>query len=112
MGEKLQYLGGNVRVDHGPAAVDHLDGVFQLVHGYALEQVAAGAVFQGIEHILVVVKGGQNHNFDLRVRLFDELGTLDAVHFGHPNVHQNHIGPLLADALHDLLAVGSHTDHL
>lgn len=76
MGELADDLGGDVGVDHGPAMVGDFDGLGQLRHAAALEQIPAGAVFQGAEHILVVVEGGQDNDAGLGVALLDEPGGL------------------------------------
>ena len=82
--------------------------------GRVFEQEAPGAGLQRPVHVLVEVEGGDH---DDRQRVDDvgsgELaGGLDAVHPGHADVEQAHVGPLLASEHDGFPAVGGPTDDL
>ncbi len=77
-----------------------------------LEQEAARPGPQRRERVLVQVERGQHEHAHLRVLGGEPLGRLDAVHPGHPHVHQHHVGVQRAHLGQRRGAVARLADHL
>src|SRR4029453_13195440 len=88
-------------------AVGHrAHGNGELLGRDVLEHEAAGAGAQCLVDVLVRVEGGQDQHADVPVGLGqDPRGRLEAVHIGHADVHEDHVGTVLAGYL-DRLAPG------
>jgi hypothetical protein len=50
------------------------------------------AGLEGADHVLVIVESGQDEHRHPRVLGRELLRKLDAVHPGHPHVHERHLG--------------------
>ena len=77
-----------------------------------LKQVALGASLYALEDVLVFLVARKDDHRGLRQEVLDLARGADAVHLGHRDVHQNHVGLLLAAERDGLLAVVGHADHL
>ena len=88
------------------------DRVLQFFHGDTFEQISARAVFERVEHILVVVKCGQDNDLDVGILLLEDLRADHAVHFGHADIHQDHIRLLSLYAADHFLSVRSRICHM
>src|SRR5215813_3119423 len=94
-GELGDQAPGDARRQQRLSAGDHPDGFEQLLRRCVLEDEPAGPVAQGFEDVLVLVEGGHHEDPGQRVlpAVEDDLGGFQAVHDGHPDVHQHHVGP-------------------
>jgi hypothetical protein len=70
-----------------------------------LTKVAAGAGLDGLVDLGLVVEAGEDEDVDLRVRLLEPRGDLDAVEAGELEVEQEQIGPEPLRLLQRRLAV-------
>ena len=90
-----------------------LNGRDQVLAGGVLEQEAARPGAQCLVDVVVEVEGGEHD--DLRpgfpAAASDLPGGLEAVHFGHAHVHQDHVGLVLGGGLDGLGPVGGLGDH-
>ncbi len=77
-----------------------------------LEEEAAGSRAQCLVGVLVEVEGGQDEDAGAVACGDDPAGGLDAVHAGHPYVHQDHVGAQFGGHPHRLAAVARLADHL
>ncbi len=88
----------------GPASMGRPDGIGQFVGRDVLQQVADSACLQGSLHQFLLLEAGQGDDLDLRAALPDGAGGRGAVHPGHHQVHQHHVGLDLFAQAHGLLA--------
>src|SRR5580765_5700524 len=88
--ESLLDLGGKV----GLAAVQGQQGLFDLLGGGVLGQVAAGSRLQGREEGVVVGVGGEDQDLGVGEFGADAAGGLGAVQVRHPQVHDDDVGPV------------------
>src|SRR6516164_105844 len=98
--------------EDGFAVGDAADGPFDLLFAGAFEQVAAGAGAHRLEDGGVVVEHGQDQDVDVGAGLGERAGGVDAVAFGHVDVHDQHVWLKLFGQLDGLLAGGGLGDHL
>ena len=96
--EVLEQLARRARGEHGGSGVHGADGREQELGVGVLEQEPARSAANGPGRGLVEIEGGQDDDPGpgTSARLgcrHDALGRLDAVHHGHPDVHQDHVGP-------------------
>jgi len=100
--------------DRRLAGVDDVDRFDESLAGGVFEQKAGCAGSQRAVDVFVEVEGRQHKYARWRVELevAQARGRLDAVHGGHADVHQDHVGAQLPRAHQCLLAVGRLTDDL
>ena len=106
-GEGLDQAPGDAGREQGVAAVDGGHRGEQPFRPGVLEQEPGGSGAQRAVDVLVEVEGGQ-HEHPGRASAGlgqDALGGLDAVHAGHPDVHQDHVGQGFGGEPHRFLAV-------
>ena len=103
--EEMDDLRDDARVDHGAAVRDGADGVAELRDGDALEQVAGSAVFQRVEHVLVIVERREDDDADLRPLLLYGVCCRHAVELRHADVHEHDVRRRLLDEGEELGAV-------
>src|ERR1700729_2924475 len=78
-----------------------------------LEQEAAGARPQRLEHVLVTLERGEDHHTTVQLAVFGNPPRgLESVTVGHLDVHQHDVGPQAPGAGHGLLAVRRLPDNL
>ena len=85
--------------------MDGLDGGDQLSGIHGLEQIAAGARPDGVEHVLLLPVHGQGDDAGGRGLAHDLADGFHAVHVGHDDVHQDHVRLRRARQRHRLGAV-------
>ena len=83
----------------------------QTVHADAFQQITAGAVFQGTEHKLIVIKSSQDNDFDVRVLFLHHLRAVDAIHLGHSDVHQDKVRTAFLDAFQHFKSISYGRDN-
>lgn len=106
--EELDDFRDDARIDHGAALRDRADGLAELRHGDALQEIAAGTVLERVEDVLVIVERRQDDDAHLRPALLDGARCLDAVELRHAHIHEHDVGqalPVLLDELDELAAV-------
>jgi hypothetical protein len=100
--EVLDQPAGDGGGEQGLACGHRAHGAGQLLAARVLEQEAAGAGLQRVVDVLVQVERGQ-HQDPRPAPGLDEPGCrLKAVHVGHADVHQDHVGikqPRLGEGL-------------
>ena len=114
-GELLDQAPGDRGSEQRVPGRHHGDGLEQLGGPGVLEQEAAGACAQRVVHQLVLVEGGQDQDpcVDGAGRVVDDPpGRLHAVHAGHPDVHQHHVGRRTAAEVQGLATVAGLADDL
>src|SRR5476649_1432351 len=80
--------------------------VQELLGWGVLEQEAAGARPQGLEHVLVTLERGEDHHTTVQLAVFGNPPRgLESVTVGHLDVHQHDVGPQAPGAGRGLLAV-------
>ena len=108
-GELLDETAGDAGRDQRVARRDHADRGQDVLQRHVLDQEAARAGPQRGVHVIVIVERGE-HDDPGRpgpgAPRRDHLGGLDAVHAGHPDVHDHHVGPGLPGEL-DRLGAGA-----
>ena len=92
------------RAEHGLARRDGADRVEDLRLVRALDEVAARARPDGGEDRVVVLDHRQDEDADLRARIDDPAGRVDAARAGHLQVHQDDVGLELERERHGLVA--------
>src|ERR1017187_231616 len=92
-GELADQLPGDAGGEQRVAGGDYPDRGQQVAWRCVFEQEAAGTGAQRREHVLVQVERGQHQDAGAGgFRCGGDLpGGLDAVHAGHPDVHQDHV---------------------
>lgn len=89
--KRLHHQAGDVAV-HGGAAVLHLfDGFQDFCGGSPLEEVAVGAVLEGLENVFAVVVNGQHDDFEVGQPVLHAGYTFDAGHFRELDIHEHDI---------------------
>ena len=78
----------------------------------SFEQVALRAGLYALEDVLVLLVPGEDDHRGLRQEVPDLPRSAYAVHLGHRDVHQDHVGLFLAAQRDGLLAVVGHAHHL
>ena len=89
-----------------------VDAVDQPVGRRGLEQEARRSGVEGVVDVAVEVVGGQHEHLGRRPRPGELAGRLDAVHHGHPDVHQGHVRLGASYDVEGLATVGRRTDDL
>ena len=116
----VQQAAGGGRRNHGVSAVDGADGLKELFGWRILQEEPAGTGLDGGQGVLIEVEGGQHNNLDLgplgtrglcSCLLQNAPGCFNAVHAGHPDIHQDHIGCGGAERLESLNAVAGLGNH-
>ena len=82
-----------------------LDGRDQILGIHGLEQIAAGARPDGVEHVLLLAIHGQRDDTGGRGLVQDLADGFHTVHIGHDDIHQDHIWLGRARQRHRLGAV-------
>ena len=100
--ETAGYRRGEQRVTGGDGA----DGVGEVGSADVLEQEAAGSRSDGGVDVFVQVEGRQHEHPGRRRSAGDRFCCLDAVEYGHADVHQHDIGIQGSAGSDGLLAVG------
>ncbi len=92
-GELADDPAGDARRQQGVPGRDRPDRAQQLDRFGVLDQEARGARPQRLEDVLVQLEGGQDDHPGTGQRGLrgDAPGGLQAVHPGHPDVHQHHV---------------------
>ena len=90
--EVAQAAGGEVRLDHRAAGAHVLDGLDDLVHRRALEQVARGPGLHRLEHFVLLVEDGEDEDLHLGPARLHLARDVDAAHARQPEVQQQHVG--------------------
>src|SRR5207249_8451629 len=111
-GQHVEHAVGDGARDHTLAGDDGVDAGHDRVLVGILQQIAAGARAQRLEHVAVGFERGQDQHLRLGRFLGDALGGLDPVDAGHLQVHQDHVRPELGHQLDGLLAVGGRAHDL
>ena len=93
--ELLDESPGHAGREQRFTAGDHAHGGEQVGGQRVLEQEPAGAGPQGVEHVLVEVERGEDHDpgGGQPIVTGDPPRRLDPVHLRHPDVHQDDVGP-------------------
>jgi hypothetical protein len=94
------------------AGLDGTDRAEQIGGRRVLEQKSAGTGLERGEHVLVEVEGGQDEHPGRGGGGADLGRCLDAVHAGHPDVHQHQVGVQGRGHGDGRGAVGCLADHL
>lgn len=96
-----QEVGGELN----DAVMGGFDGGGEVFHGGVLENVADGAVFQCLVHVVVVLEGCEHE--DSGAGEFGAYGSggFYAVHDGHADVHENDVEGVVLGPLDGLEAV-------
>jgi hypothetical protein len=81
------------------------DAADELVDRRVLEQVAARAGEDGVEHVVVLVGDGQHQHARERREAVDLADRLDPGHAGHVQVHHDDVGGELAHEPHSVGAL-------
>ena len=81
---------------------DSLDQVFSID---GLGKVTVDADFDGLEEIGLVVEGGGDDHRRVPVHFLDGVGHLQAVHDGHLDVRDHHVGPVAGEEVQAFLTV-------
>jgi hypothetical protein len=79
--------------------VNLADPFEEILRRHALQQIAARSRFEGPLALDVALKRGQDDDAGLAELRPDGDHGVDAVHVGKPQVHQRHVGLMLAEAL-------------
>ena len=105
---------GHARRQQRVAPGHHPDRLEQVGGLGVLDQEAAGPGADRLVDVLVGLEGGQDDHLDPGQVVVggDAPGGFQAVHPGHPDVHQHHVGALAAGQVDRLRAVGGLAHHL
>jgi len=95
------------------AAADHrLQGLRQLHDRRGLDDEASRAGRERRHDIRLGVVGREHDDFRRQLGVLDFAGDGDAVHFGHADIEQGHVGPELFDHFPGLFAVGRFAEQI
>ena len=108
--ERFDDAAGDFGAHRGAAGADFGDGLAHFVGGGALEEVTAGAGFEGIEDFVVVAVDGDHDDEELRELLLELCGGLDAGDAGEVDIHEDDIGAKGGDFGEGLLAAAPDAD--
>jgi hypothetical protein len=100
----------STRRDQGVAVGCGPDAEQELLRAGVLQQESGGAGAQRVEDVFVDVEGGEHHHLGQAER-DDPPGRLEAVHPGHPDVHEHDVRPRpghLADRRDPVLGLADH----
>ena len=112
VGDLLQQLACDGRMEGRLAAMHLADGPHELVRGGVFEQITHSPGFDGRKHLVVGGKAGQHEDACFRVAARDLPRRLDAIHHRHQQVHQDHVGPRFFGVPHRFLPVADLCHHL
>ena len=104
---------GDRRGEQRVASRDRVDRGQQVLRRDVLEQEAAGAGDERVEHVLVEVEGGEHQHPRGRLAREQPPGRLEPVHDRHPDVHQDDVGagpPAGVDGLRAVAGLGDDSD--
>ena len=107
-----QHQFGHPGSEEQPVLADCFEGRDQVRAGILLEDVAARAGGQDVVHNLVRFVDGENQDLGAGVVLEDLAGGLEAVHIGHGDVHDHHVGLETGGGSHGFAARGCFAAHL
>jgi len=118
--ELLDQRASDCRVQPAFAPGNGFDGCDELRRHRVLEEEARGAGPEGRVDRLVDVVGGEHQDGDMlqgaipaaRARFDDPSSSLHAIHSGHPQVHDNHVGAGAPNAFDSGLPVPHLAHHL
>lgn len=95
------------------AGADHADGGDQVFGRDVLEEEAAGSGGQRrVDEVVEVERGQDDHARRVGGAVQDTAGGLQAVQLGHPDVHQDDVGPGAPDGGDGFGSVGRLGDHI
>jgi hypothetical protein len=83
---------GGARIEGGLAARGGADAAQELFGFGVFEQVAARTGVERAEHLLAIGEPGDDHDLQRRARAQQPARGLDAVHAGHREIDQDHVG--------------------
>ena len=110
-GELLDQSSGDRRRKERVALCDDADGGDEVFRRRVLQEVPAGAGAHRGVHVLVEVERGEHEHLGVAVvARGDETRGFDAVHDGHPDVHQHDVGTGPLAQLHPEATVLGVTD--
>jgi len=106
-----QHLGRHAGIEHRFAGAHASHCVDDLARTRVLEQVPGRSCLQNGKDVLIVIVRRQDENRGPRTNGLDPLGSLDAVHDRHADVHNGHVGMLARRESDGLTAVARLGDH-
>src|SRR5690606_32341098 len=107
----FEDLGRDLGVEQRLACRDPLDGSDEVVGVGVLQQVAARACFDGLEHVAVLAVHREDDDVGVWLLGQYRLGGRHAVELGHLDVHEDHVRPGLQRMPYRFAAVGRLADH-
>lgn len=111
-GNFLHHARGDARMDDGFAGVSAAHRIGKFVGVNIFENVRERAGADGGKNIFVSVVRGEDDNLRARAVRFDETRSLNAIHIGHVQVHENDVRRELGDEFDSRLAIFRFTDDL
>ena len=111
LGQLFDHGGGDRRREQRPAGGRPLDRPDDLVAVGVLQDVARGTGDEHVSHRALLLDAGERDDPQGRTERLQAPGRLDAVHHGHPHIHEDHVGSEGADELHGLQAGTCLADH-
>ncbi len=112
LGEAVDHLAGNGRVEHRLPCIDSLYGLDQFINLHVLEQVAGSPSLQEGEDVLVAIVGGQYQNGDAGGNSLDLPRGLNTIKLWHREVHHNDVWTLFDRPLNGLLPIAGLGDDI
>lgn len=107
--ERLDDKAGDMAGHGCPAGIHLLDGAQEIDRGCALEQKAAGPIFQRTEDQVAVVINGEHDDVHSGQELLQSCHALDPGHAREIDVHQHNIGQVPGQVGQGALGVGPGT---
>ncbi len=111
LGQLLDDGRRELRRDDAAAGGGLPHGVEDLVAVGVLEHVARCSGHEHVADRALILQPGQGHDPQVRIERLEPARGLDAVHHGHPNVHQHDVGLGRGDQLQRLRTVARLPDH-
>ena len=94
-----------------PPAAASRTALQDLVAVGVLEHVARRSGDEHVADRALILEPGERHDPEVRIERLEPAGRLDAVHHGHPHVHQHDVGLGRGDQLQRLGAVARLPHH-
>jgi hypothetical protein len=97
-------------IEEQPAGQNLPNRAHQLLVGTILEQIASRTGLLGLGEIYWVLGDGEEQNVGRRAGLANEAGCHQAIHHGHPDIHEHEIRLEVATEREGFLAIGRFPD--